>query len=96
MHLHKVFQQLKCDLLQILMLLLHPLFLYDITRFHLVNCGTPISPGHGFFEAYENTTEGAEIFFRCNLGLVPGGKMRAVCGADGRWIPNPLHFRCTG
>ena len=64
--------------------------------FHLVNCRAPISPGHGFFEAYENSTEGAEISFSCDPGFVPVGKMRAVCGADGRWIPNPAELRCTG
>ena len=68
----------------------------DITFFHLVNCGNPTSPGSGYLEAYENTTDGAMIFFRCELGFIPAGRMRAVCGADGRWIPNPAELRCTG
>ena len=42
----------------------------------------------GSIEPYQNTTEGAEIFFRCNPGFVPAGRMRAVCGADGRWNPD--------
>ena len=68
----------------------------DITFFHLVNCGNPTSPGSGYLEAYENTTEGAMIFFRCEPGFNPAGRMRAVCGSDGRWIPNPAEVRCTG
>ena len=36
------------------------------------------------------------IFFRCEPGFIPAGRMRAVCGADGRWIPNPAEVRCTG
>ena len=53
-------------------------------------------PGNGSIEPYQNTTEGAEIFFRCNPGFVPVGRMTAVCGADGRWNPNPATFACTG
>ena len=64
--------------------------------FTIANCGTPTSPGSGYLEAYENTTEGAMIFFRCELGFIPAERMRAVCGADGRWIPNPAEVRCTG
>ena len=64
--------------------------------FTIANCGTPTSPGSGYLEAYENTTEGAMIFFRCEPGFIPAEKMRAVCGADGRWIPNPAELRCTG
>ena len=41
-------------------------------------------------------TEGAEIFFKCNPGYVPAGRMTAVCGADGRWNPDPATVVCTG
>ena len=50
----------------------------------------------GSIEPYQNTTEGAEIFFKCNPGFVPTGRMRAVCGADGRWSPDPAGHRCAG
>ena len=53
-----------------------------------VNCSDPTPPVDGSIEPYQNTTEGAEIFFRCNLGFVPAGRMRTVCGADGRWNPD--------
>ena len=46
-------------------------------------------------DPYQNTLEGAEIFFRCNPGFVPAGRMRAVCGADGRWDPDPATLVCT-
>ena len=61
-----------------------------------VSCGQPLSPGNGSIEPYQNTIEGAEIFFRCNPGFVPAGRMRAVCGADGRWNPDPAGLVCTG
>ena len=60
-----------------------------------VSCGQPLTHGNGSIETYQNTLEGAEIFFRCNPGFVPAGTMRAVCGADGRWNPNPAAFVCT-
>ena len=58
------------------------------------NCSDPTPPVDGFIEAYQNTTEGAEIFFRCNPGFVPAGRMRAVCGADGRWNTDPTTLVC--
>ena len=61
-----------------------------------VSCGQPVTPGNGSIEPYQNTLEGAEIFFRCNPGFVPAGRMRAVCGADGRWSPGPATLVCTG
>ena len=61
-----------------------------------VNCGRPRPPANGFIEAYENTTEGVEIFFRCNAEFVPAQRVRAVCTSDGRWSPNPTAFECGG
>ena len=61
-----------------------------------VSCGQPVIPGNGSIETYQNTTEGAEIFFRCNPGFVPAGTMRATCGTDGRWTPDPATLVCTG
>ena len=49
----------------------------------------------GSIDPYHNTTEGAEIFFRCNPGFVPAGGMRAVCGTDGRWNPDPATLVCA-
>ena len=60
-----------------------------------VNCSDPTVPADGSFEPYHNTTEGAEIFFRCNPMFVPAGRMRAVCAPDGRWNPNPATLVCT-
>ena len=59
------------------------------------NCGDPIDPINGYIEPYQNTTEGAEIFFRCDMGFVPAGRMGAVCEADGRWNPDPSTILCT-
>ena len=59
-----------------------------------VNCSDSTVPGNGSIDPYQNTTEGAEIFFRCNPGFVPAGRMRAVCRADGRWSPDPATLVC--
>ena len=60
-----------------------------------VNCSDPTLPGNGYIKAYHNTTEGAEIFFRCSPGFVPAGRMRAICEENGRWNPDPSGFECT-
>ena len=49
----------------------------------------------GSIDPYHNTTEGAEISFMCNPGFVPAENVTAVCGADGRWNPNPATLVCT-
>ena len=62
---------------------------------HAANCSDPTVPTNGSIEVYQNTTEGAEIFFGCNPGFVPAERMRAVCAADGRWNPDPDGLLCT-
>ena len=77
--------------------ILHYLPLWFI-RHHflpLANCSDPIAPGNGSIEQYQNTTEGAEIFFSCNRMYIPVRTMRAVCTADGRWNPDPATTMCT-
>ena len=59
-----------------------------------VNCSGPTSPINGSIDPHLNTTEGAEIFFRCNPGFVPAGRMRAACTTDGRWNPEPAGLVC--
>ena len=61
-----------------------------------VSCRQPVIPGNGSIDPYQTTLEGAEIFFKCNPGFVPAGRMRAVCGDDGRWNPDPATLVCTG
>ena len=60
-----------------------------------VNCSNPTLSTNGFIEAYHNTTEGAEIYFRCNTEFVPAQRMRAVCASNGRWNPDPAGLRCA-
>ena len=81
-----------CQLQLVLDIYIYVCFLPPLS---LVNCSGPTFPANGSIEAYHNTTEGAEIFFRCNPGFVPAGRMRAVCGADGRWNPDPGDHVCT-
>jgi len=60
----------------------------------VVDCGQPGAPLNGVVESYTNTTEGSEVFYRCNQGLVPEGRMRAVCTRNG-WSPNPASLSCS-
>ena len=60
-----------------------------------VNCSSPVAPWNGSLESYTNTTEGSEVFYSCDPGLVPEGRMRAVCTRNG-WSPNPDDLRCVG
>ena len=60
-----------------------------------VNCSDPATPGNGFIEPYQNTTQGAEISFRCDSQFVPSTTRMAICGADGRWNPDPATHMCT-
>ena len=59
-----------------------------------VDCSDPTVPINASIDPYQNTTEGAEVFYRCNPMFVPTGRMRAVCIADGRWTPDPADFVC--
>ena len=59
------------------------------------NCSDPIVPINGFIVPYQNTTEGAKIVFGCDSGYFPTENVTAVCGADGRWNPNPSTLVCT-
>ena len=60
----------------------------------LVDCGQPVAPQRGSLETYTNTTEGSEVFYSCNPGLVAEGRMRAVC-TDNGWNSNPADLICT-
>ena len=59
-----------------------------------VDCGPPGAPQRGSLESYTDTTEGSEVFYRCDPGLVPGGTMRAVCTRSG-WSPTPADLNCA-
>ena len=61
---------------------------------HAVDCGAPVAPWNGSLESYTVTTEGSEMFYRCDTGLVPEGTMRTVCTRNG-WNPNSADLNCT-
>ena len=44
--------------------------------------------------AYQNTTEGAEVLFKCNQGFTPAENMTAVCAVNGSWTPDPGFVVC--
>ena len=58
------------------------------------NCGHPVAPQNGSLESYTGTTHGSEVFYSCDPGLVPEGRMRTVCIVNG-WTPNPADLNCT-
>ena len=65
----------------------------EFASFISVDCGPPLAPWNGSLESYSGTTEGSEVFYSCNPGLVPEGRMRAVCNRNG-WSPNPANLHC--
>ena len=65
------------------------------TYLFTVDCGVPDPPQRGSLESYTVTTEGSEVFYRCNQHLVPEGRMRANCTRNG-WSPlDPGLVICT-
>ena len=69
-----------------------------------VNCGIPPTPENGIIENIQSisTVGGAQIFFRCNPGFVPAGRMNATCVSPdgisvvGTWTPDPADLVCNG
>ena len=59
----------------------------------VVDCGPPVAPQNGSLESYTYTTVGSVAFYICDPGLVPEGKMRAMCTATG-WSPDPAGLSC--
>ena len=68
--------------------------MFDFPYLPPANCSDPTVPRNGSIDPYQNTTEGAEIMFRCDQGLVPAENMTAVCALNGNWIPDP-NITCT-
>ena len=64
----------------------------------------PPTPGNGIIENIQSisTVGGAQIFFRCNPGYVPAGRMSATCVSPdglsvlGTWTPDPADPVCNG
>jgi len=38
---------------------------------------------------------GSEIFYQCDQGSIPEGRMRAVCEGTLSWSPNPADLVCS-
>ena len=58
------------------------------------DCGPLIAPQNGSLESYTDTINGSEVFYSCDPGLVPEGRMRSVCTENG-WSPTPGDLNCT-
>ena len=63
--------------------------------FPSVDCGPPVASQNGSLENYTDTRNGSEVFYSCDPGLFPEGRMRTVCTLSG-WSPNPADLNCTG
>jgi len=59
------------------------------------SCNAPAPPTNGSVEPYNNTVVGSEIFYQCDQGFIPKGRMRAVCEGTLSWSPNPADFVCS-
>ena len=69
--------------------------MYTLLLLCVVDCGPPVAPQRGPLKSYTDTTDGSEVFYSCNRGLVPEGRIRTVCIRDG-WSPNPAGLKCAG
>ena len=58
------------------------------------NCSAPTVPGNASIMPYQNTTEGAEVLFKCNQGFTPEN-VTAVCAVNGSWTPDPGSVVCN-
>ena len=59
----------------------------------------PRAPENGIIENMQSisTVGGSQIFFRCNPGYVPAGRMNATCVSSTiSWTPNPANLMCNG
>jgi len=55
----------------------------------IVDCGLPSLFLNGTV-TYQNTTERALAYYRCDSGFTLEGNITAVCGADGNWSSTPV------
>ena len=59
------------------------------------DCGDPVPASNVVIEPYSSTLAGSNVTYQCMDGLVPSGEETAVCGNDGRWIPDPANHGCS-
>ena len=65
-------------------------YMYFTISHAVMDCGEPDPPTNGFLE----DNSGSEIFYQCNEGFLPTGRMMAVCTEEG-WSPDPANLSCT-
>jgi len=60
------------------------------------DCGVPLPPINGSIlnMKYHSTTVGSQVFYQCNSGMIPSGRMRSFCTLDEGWSPNPVLVVC--
>ena len=60
----------------------------------LADCGQPEFPSNGDVSAVSSTTEGANVTFQCEEGLLPSDPITSTCNSIGLWTPNPADVQC--
>ncbi len=60
-----------------------------------MNCFDPSPVAEVAFSPFSDTTEGANISFNCEPGLVPQREDESVCSSNGAWVPDPAHRMCS-
>ena len=61
----------------------------------LVDCGQPEFPSNGVISNVSSTTEGANVTFQCEEGLLPSDSITlSTCNSTGQWTPSPADVQC--
>ena len=68
--------------------------IFPILNLSSVDYSPPGIPQNGSVTNYTGTTNSSMAFYSCNQGLVPEGRMMAVCTGNG-WSPNPADLNCA-
>lgn len=63
------------------------LFCYAL---YAVNCSSPPAMDGVIVEPYNDTTEGAMIYFHCSTESTNEERKRVVCGSHGTWSPHSM------
>ena len=59
-----------------------------------VDCSSPVAANGVVIEPYTSTTEGSVIHYQCGETFVPNTRVKARCGRDGSWSPDPRQHSC--
>ena len=67
-----------------------------VGKLQWIHCPPPIVGLNVSVEVYSSVSQGSQITYYCQPGLLPSERMVATCGNDGYWSPNPAELSCKG